>query len=79
MLEALKRGSIGIEMGVSVLIGFLIGRWIDGKFGTQPWLTLVFTLLGVAAGFRSLNRLARLSSHMNEGEPDEPGEDDGRP
>jgi hypothetical protein len=44
----------------SVVAGLLIGQWIDhrwGKPGATPWGTLVFSLLGVAAGFLNLFRV----------------------
>lgn len=46
-------------MGLSVVIGYGMGWWLDGKFGTQPWLTTVFTLLGITAGIRSMLQLSR--------------------
>jgi ATP synthase protein I len=54
-----RLASVGIEFAVSVLIGLLGGRWVDGKLGTEPWLMIVGLLLGVAAGFRGLYRTAR--------------------
>lgn len=36
---------------VSTLVGFGMGRWLDGKLGTRPVLTIVFVLLGLAAGY----------------------------
>ncbi len=51
--------TIGIEMGVTLAIGILIGWYLDRLFGTKPWLTIIFTLFGIAAGFRNLIRLAR--------------------
>ena len=44
----------------SVVAGLLIGQWIDhrwGHAGGTPWGTLVFSLLGVAAGFLNLFRV----------------------
>lgn len=46
--------SIGIELVVSVVIGLVAGAWLDRRFGTGPWLTLVGIMVGSAAGFRSL-------------------------
>lgn len=60
--KALEFASVGLEMGASVGIGALFGWWLDGKFGTKPWLLLVFLLFGVAAGFRALIRTARKAS-----------------
>ncbi len=50
--------AIGIELALSIVIGFFGGQWIDGKLGTGfvKWIGFV---LGVAAGFKSLYRLAR--------------------
>ena len=44
----------------SVVAGLLLGQWIDhrwGQPGGTPWGTLVFSLLGVAAGFLNLFRV----------------------
>ncbi|HZJ84794.1 MAG TPA: AtpZ/AtpI family protein [Syntrophomonadaceae bacterium] len=30
------------------------GWWLDGKFGTDPWLTVIGVLLGVATGFKAM-------------------------
>ncbi len=58
LLRGLSHASIGIEMGFSVLFGYLIGQWLDEKFGTT-WLMPAFTLIGIIAGFRALFRLTR--------------------
>ncbi len=50
---------IGLEMGLSVAIGLGIGYLLDRLFGTRPWLMVIFFLLGVIAGFRSLLSLAK--------------------
>lgn len=61
-LNRLARSSaVGLEMGISVVVGLLGGRWLDGKAGTAPWLMLAGLLIGVAAGFRGLMRVARES------------------
>jgi ATP synthase protein I len=40
----------------SIVVGLLIGYYLDKWLGTGPWLLLVFTLLGVASGLISLIR-----------------------
>ncbi len=58
-LNRLARSSaVGLEMGISVVVGLLGGRWLDGKAGTAPWLMLAGLLVGVVAGFRGLMRFA---------------------
>jgi ATP synthase protein I len=46
--------SMGITMVVSTFVGLLIGIYLDKYFDTKPWLTLIFLLFGIAAGFQSL-------------------------
>ncbi len=50
---------VGIFFGVAVVIGLFAGRWADRRWHTEPWLTLVGILIGVAAGFRELYRLSK--------------------
>jgi ATP synthase protein I len=51
--------SLGIEMAVAVVIGLLIGRWLDGQFDSEPLWTLVFLCAGIGAAFKGLVRVAR--------------------
>ncbi|MHB8844980.1 MAG: AtpZ/AtpI family protein [Nitrospirota bacterium] len=46
--------TVGITLVVATVIGYYIGHYLDGRYGTTPWLTLAFLLLGVAAGFKNL-------------------------
>lgn len=52
----LNSASVGLELGISVIIGMLIGMWIDRELGSTPWLMLVFLGFGFAAGFRGVLR-----------------------
>lgn len=47
------------EMVAGLGIGFGIGYGLDAALGTGPWLMLVFTLLGIAAGINVMIRTAR--------------------
>jgi ATP synthase protein I len=63
----LRFSSIGLELGGAVILGLVIGQWLDdgiprwseGKIHTSPWLTLLFLGFGMAAGFRSIFRLLK--------------------
>jgi ATP synthase protein I len=44
----------GILIVACLLIGVLLGRFLDSKLGTSPWLLLFFSLLGMAAAFRTM-------------------------
>lgn len=47
-------GSLGLQVALSIFIGYGVGRYLDGKFDTTPWLTVIFFILGVAAAIRNL-------------------------
>ena len=55
----LMYSSMGLELGLSVVVGFWLGSWMDGVFDTAPWLLFVFGLAGIVAGYRSIYRLCR--------------------
>jgi ATP synthase protein I len=52
-------GTVGLEFGLSVLIGLFGGQWLDRRFHTDPWLTFLGMAFGTAAGMRTLWRTAR--------------------
>ncbi|MEM8822693.1 MAG: AtpZ/AtpI family protein [Pseudomonadota bacterium] len=43
-----------IELVAGLGIGLGIGYGLDALLGTQPWLMVVFTLLGFAAGVKTM-------------------------
>lgn len=47
-----------IELVAGLGIGFGIGYGLDALFGTRPFLMVVFTLLGFAAGVKTMIRSA---------------------
>ena len=60
--------TIGLELGLSIVIGYLGGRWLDGELGTEPLLKWIGLALGLAAGARSLYRVVRRAQRMMEEE-----------
>jgi ATP synthase protein I len=70
--EVGKYAALGLEMAISVVIGLVIGAFLDKRLKTGPWLTLLFLMLGFAAGLRSLIRAALKSQREmnNEEESD---------
>ncbi len=55
--RGLELVSVGITLVVATLLGYLGGAWLDGKWGTGPWLGMVGLLLGAAGGFVQLFRV----------------------
>jgi ATP synthase protein I len=48
--------TLGIAMVAAVAIGLGIGYGLDRLLGTEPWLTMLFALLGIVAAFLNLFR-----------------------
>lgn len=46
--------NFGWNLLVSILVLGFLGRWLDGRFGTDPWLMIIGILLGIAVGFKGL-------------------------
>ncbi|HYA02372.1 MAG TPA: AtpZ/AtpI family protein [Syntrophobacteria bacterium] len=54
--------TVGLTLVLSTVIGLAIGIWLDRVFKTGPWLTLVFLVLGIVAGFRNFYRFMTKSA-----------------
>jgi ATP synthase protein I len=57
--SVLSASSVGLEMGLSVVIGVLVGMWLDRQLGSEPWMMLLWLCFGFAAGFRGVLRAVR--------------------
>lgn len=42
--------AIGVEMAITVTLGYYGGSLLDARFNTAPWLLITGVLLGVGAG-----------------------------
>lgn len=56
--------SLGFSVALSIFIGLGIGVWLDGKFDTSPWLTLIFLGAGIAAAFRNIGLAVKKSRNL---------------
>jgi F0F1-type ATP synthase assembly protein I len=59
LYDLLKLSSLGLEMGAAVVIGLLVGSWLDSHFDTNPWLTLLFLAFGFTAAAKAVVRAIR--------------------
>ncbi|MCA9314511.1 MAG: AtpZ/AtpI family protein [Planctomycetes bacterium] len=71
--SAMSWATVGIELAATVFLFGLLGWWLDGRFGTTPWLLVVLAMLGVTA---ALIRIIRRATQ--EERADEKAERDGR-
>ena len=56
--QLMQASTIGINLVLSTFVGLAIGYGLDSLFHTSPWLTIIFLILGIIAGFRELLRIA---------------------
>ncbi len=54
--NALSASSVGLELGLAVVIGLAAGYYLDQYLGTSPWMLLLWLVFGLAAGFRGVIR-----------------------
>ncbi len=54
--------TVGLEFGLSLLVGLFGGRWLDQKLGTANWLTFIGFGFGMAAGYRAIYRAAKAAN-----------------
>ena len=61
LVSLLSASCLGLNMVVSTAIGLGLGLFFDKLFKTGPFLTLIFLLLGIFAGFwqiiKEINKL----------------------
>ena len=66
-------------MVAATFIGLAMGYYLDKWLGTDPWLTLIFLLLGIVSGFRNIYILtAREVRRQERGEQEVLSEKDDR-
>ncbi|MEJ2102337.1 MAG: AtpZ/AtpI family protein [Desulfobacterales bacterium] len=46
--------SLGLSVSLAIFIGLAVGVFLDRRFETTPWFTLIFLLLGIIGGFRNI-------------------------
>ncbi|RUM57521.1 MAG: hypothetical protein DSY59_02395 [Persephonella sp.] len=46
--------TIGLHLVSGIVVGVLIGYYLDKFFNTSPLLTIIFFFFGIGAGFRNM-------------------------
>ncbi len=66
---AYRYGNIGLELVLSIVLGFVLGRKLDRwLFGGHGYATAAGTIVGVYTGFRALYKLAKQAQREAEEE-----------
>ena len=53
-------------MVVAPFVGFFIGDWADGKFGTEPFLTILGLILGFASAGKEIYKVIKRVSQSKD-------------
>jgi len=57
----LKLLTVGTVLVACIVVGYLLGSWLDRSWGTRPWMVVIGVFLGTAAGFLELFRTVNRS------------------
>ncbi len=60
--QLLDASTIPLNLVIATFVGLAIGYGLDSLLGTSPYLTIIFLIFGIIAGFRELFRFARKQS-----------------
>lgn len=57
----------GAQFVVAILLFLYIGKWLDARFGTSPWLLMTGVFVGAAGGFYSFYHRIMAASRDRDG------------
>ncbi len=43
--------TIGLSLVIPPVMGYFAGRWLDGRFGTEPVISMIGLVVGIVLGF----------------------------
>lgn len=61
-------GAAGLQLAASTVGFLLIGNYIDGRYGTKPWLAVTGLILGFIGGLVNLIRIVKRFSPDGRGD-----------
>lgn len=67
LIQALMASTIGFQVAFAPFIGILIGVFLDRSFGTFPYLTLIWLIIGIAAGGLNYYRFTKKQQQEDKG------------
>jgi ATP synthase protein I len=69
-----RYSGIGLELAGAIAGLALVGYWVDGRFGTQPWGILAGVVIGLVGGLYNLVRESLAAAREAKVEDDQAGE-----
>ena len=67
LMQAVMASTIGYQVAFAPSIGIAIGVFLDSKLGSFPYLTIVFLIVGIAAGGLNYYRFAKQQQEEDKG------------
>jgi ATP synthase protein I len=67
LMQAVMASTIGYQVAFAPFVGIAIGVFLDFKLGTGPYLTIVFLIVGIAAGGLNYYRFAKQQQEEDKG------------
>ena len=68
--QVFEASTVGIHLVLSMFFGLGIGYLLDKVFGTFPYLSVIFFIMGIIAGFREVFRIAKKAERIADGDND---------
>lgn len=65
--QIFEASTVGIHLVLCIIAGALTGYFLDRFFGWFPYLSVIFFILGIIAGFREVFRVARKADKAADG------------
>ncbi len=56
-VAALRLVGVGFFIGISIVLGVVVGLWLDSKLDTRPILVIAGLLLGIVVAFYGVYRM----------------------
>jgi len=54
--SGLEFAGLGFQFVAAILLFLYLGKWLDAKLGTAPWLLILGVFVGAGGGFYSMYR-----------------------
>ena len=75
-----QAGTIGLHMVSGIAVGVLVGYFLDQWLDTSPWMTGIFMIIGIVAGFKNVYvDTKRLIAKQKEEEKERQASNAGKP